>query len=156
MDLLHGMRVFVAIVDQGSLAGAARQLDRAGPTVVRSLAALEQHLGVRLLHRTTRRQSLTPEGRVFLEHCRRVLAGVREAEEAVQSSPGSLRGPLRMTAPALFGARHVEPLVTEFLLQHPEVTVELLLLDRPVDLVDEGFDLALRIGRLPIQRSPST
>ncbi|MEM7704190.1 MAG: LysR family transcriptional regulator [Pseudomonadota bacterium] len=149
MDVLNAMRVFVTIVDAGSLTGAADSLDRSQPSVVRSLASLEKHLGTRLLARTTRRMSLTPEGRDFLARCRQILADVAEAEGAVSQQDAELRGVLRLTAPVQFGQRHVAPIVSRFLATYPELEVDLLLLDRNIDLVEEGIDLALRIGPLP-------
>ena len=140
------MRVFTEIVDRGSLTAAAEALDRSQPTVVRTLAALEAHLGAPLLRRTTRRMSLTPEGRDFLERCRRILADVEEAEGTVRRQHGTLRGDLRVTAPVQFGRLHVAPTVFSFLREHPRIRVELLLLDRIVDPVEEGIDLAVRIG----------
>jgi len=121
VDKLTAMRAFVAIVEEGSLSAAAERLDRAAPTMVRSLATLEEHLGVRLLTRTTRRMSLTEEGRVFLDRCRKILADVEEAEQAVVSSETEPRGELRVTAPLLFGERHVAPAVTKFVQRFPRV-----------------------------------
>lgn len=148
MDKLEAMRTFVAIVDRGSLTAAANASDRSLPTVVRVLAALEESLGTRLLRRTTRRMSLTAEGRTYLERCRRILADVEEAELSVASGEGEPRGTIRMTAPALFGQMHVAPAVTGFLRRFTAVQVELLLLDRVVNLVEEGIDLAVRIAHL--------
>lgn len=148
MDRLAAMRVFVEIVDRGSLTAAADALERSQPTIVRTLAALEQHLGVRLLQRTTRRMSLTPEGRDYLERCRRILADVTEAEAVLGDADSEPQGELRVTAPLQFGQRYVAAALTSFLRRYPRVTVDLLLLDRNVDLVEEGIDLALRIGRL--------
>lgn len=148
VDRLLAMRVFTEIVDRGSLTAAAEALDRSQPTIVRTLAALEAHLGVPLLHRTTRRRSLTPEGRDFLERCRRILADVEDAEGAVRRQHEAVRGDLRVTAPVQFGQLHVAPAVTSFLRKYPQMRVELLLLDRIVDLLEEGIDLAVRIGRL--------
>lgn len=148
MDALSAMRAFVEIVDRGSLTAAAESLDRSLPTMVRTLAALERSLGTVLLRRTTRRMSLTEEGRVYVERCRRILADVEEAGELVGPRRGEPRGPLRVTAPVLFGQMHVAPAVLKFLRRHPAVQVELLLLDRVVDLVDEGIDAAVRIARL--------
>ena len=142
------MRAFVEIVDRGSLTAAAEALDRSQPTMVRTLAALEAHLGVRLLHRTTRRMSLTPEGRDYLERCRRILADVDEAERTVMQDEGEPRGELRITAPVQFGQLHIAPALSGFLQRYQQVNVDLVLLDRNVDLVEEGFDLALRIGHL--------
>jgi DNA-binding transcriptional LysR family regulator len=143
------MRTFVAIVDRGSLTAAAEALDRSPPAVVRSLAALETHLGVRLLQRTTRRMSLTPEGSDYLERCRQILSDVDEAERALSQDEAEPQGRVRITAPVQFGQLHVMPLLTRFLQQHPQITADLLLLDRNVDLVEEGIDIAVRIGRLP-------
>jgi DNA-binding transcriptional LysR family regulator len=149
MDMLAAMRAFVAIADEGSLTAAAGALDRAPPTMVRTLATLEEHLGVRLIHRTTRRMSLTEEGHVYLERCRRILADVDEAEQAIVSADSEPRGEIRVTAPGLFGQLHIAPAVTEFVRRHPQVRVDLLLLDRVVNLVDEGMHVGVRIGRLP-------
>lgn len=149
MDKLAAMRAFVAIVDRGSLSSAAVALGRSLPTMVRMLAALERSLGVVLLRRTTRRMSLTPEGRVYLERCRRILADVAETEEVVGAARAEPRGRLRVTAPVLFGQMHVAPAVTAFLAQYPAVQIELLLVDRVLDLVDDGIDAAVRIARLP-------
>jgi DNA-binding transcriptional LysR family regulator len=149
MDTLAAMRTFVAIVDSGSLTAAAETMDRSQPAVVRSLAALEAHLGTRLLQRTTRRMSLTPEGSDYLERCRQILWDVDEAERAVSQDETELKGLVRITAPVQFGQLHVAPLLSRFLADHPLITADLLLVDRNVDLVDEGIDLALRIGALP-------
>lgn len=148
MDKLAAMRAFVEIVDRGSLTAAAEALDRSLPTMVRTLAGLERSLGAVLLRRTTRRMSLTEEGRVYLERCRRILADLEQAEELLGAGSGEPRGPLRVTAPVLFGQMHVAPAVVEFVRRYADVQVELLLLDRIVDLVDEGIDLAVRIARL--------
>ena len=148
MDRLAAMRTFVEIVDRGSLTAAAEALDRSQPSVVRTLAALEKHLGALLLRRTTRRMSLTPEGQDFLERCRRILADVEDAERAVVQRDVEPRGKIRMTGPVEFGQKHLAPALTGFLWRYEHVRVDLLLLDRNVDLVDEGIDLALRIGKL--------
>ncbi|MGQ0522243.1 MAG: LysR family transcriptional regulator [Betaproteobacteria bacterium] len=148
MDKLRAMATFVAIADRGTLTAAAEALDSSLPAVVRLLAALEKELGVRLLNRTTRRVALTEEGRDYLERCRRVLAEVEEAEAALSAHQRQASGRLAITAPVLFGRLHVAPLVTEFLTRHRRVKAELLLLDRIVDLLDEGLDLAVRIGEL--------
>jgi len=145
------MRAFVEIVDQGSLTAAGTAHGRSLPTMVRILAALEAELGATLLKRTTRRMSLTEEGRVYLERCRRILADVAEAEALVGEGEeaGDLRGPLRVTSPVVFGQMHVAPLLIEFSKEHPLVRVELVLLDRIVDLIEEGLDVAVRIALLP-------
>jgi DNA-binding transcriptional LysR family regulator len=149
MDTFAAMRTFVAIVDRGSLTAAAEALDRSQPAVVRSLAALEAHLGTRLLQRTTRRMSLTPEGSDYLERCRQIISDVEEAERALSQDDAEPRGLVRVTAPVLFGQQYVTPLLSRFLAEHPRITADLLLLDRNVDLIDEGIDLAVRIGDLP-------
>ncbi len=148
MDLMAAMRVFVEIADRGSMTAAAAELARSQPAVVRSLAALESHLGARLMNRTTRRLSLTPEGVDYLARCRRILTDVEEAALAVRQDAIEPRGDLRITAPVLFGQMHVAPALTGFLRRYPEVRVDLLLFDRNVDVVDEGIDLAVRIGHL--------
>jgi DNA-binding transcriptional LysR family regulator len=148
VDKLVAMRAFVEIVDRGSLTAAGGVLDRSLPTMVRTLAALESSLGTVLLRRTTRRMSLTEEGRIYLERCRRILADVEQAEELVGSEAGEPRGPLRVSAPVLFGKMHVAPAVVEFVRRYPKVEIDLLLLDRVVDLVDEGIDAAVRIAAL--------
>lgn len=149
MNLFEAMRAFVEIVDRGSLTAAAEALGRSQPAMVRTLADLETRLGARLLNRTTRRMSLTPEGRDYLARCRAILADVEEAELAVGRQQAEPRGSLRVTAPVLFGQMHVAPALTAFLRRHREVRAELLLFDRNVDLVEEGIDLAVRIGALP-------
>ncbi len=148
MDKFLAMRSFVAIVDHGSLTAAATALDRSLPTMVRTLAALEESLGTRLLRRTTRRMSLTAEGQGYLERCRRILGDIEEAEASVARGQMEPRGRIRMTAPVLFGQMHVAPALTEFLRRFDEVQVELMLLDRVVNLVEEGIDLAVRIAHL--------
>jgi DNA-binding transcriptional LysR family regulator len=148
MDLLAAMRAFVAIVDEGSLTAAAAKLDRAPPTMVRTLAGLEAELGARLLVRTTRQMALTEEGRVYLDRCRRILADVDEAGLAIAASDPEPHGEIRATAPVLFGQRHVAPSVTEFVRRYSKVRVDLLLLDRVVHLVEEGIDVGIRIGAL--------
>jgi DNA-binding transcriptional LysR family regulator len=149
VDKLAGMRAFVEIVDRGSLTAAAEAAGKSLPTMVRTLAALEAALGARLLRRTTRRMSLTAEGRDYLERCRRILSDVEEAELALAARSREPRGELRVTAPVLFGQMHVAPAVVEFVEQHRSVSVDLQLIDRIVDLVDEGIDAAVRIAQLP-------
>jgi DNA-binding transcriptional LysR family regulator len=148
VDLLAAMRAFVTIVDTGSLTAAAAALDRAPPTMVRTLATLEEELGIRLLIRTTRKMALTEEGRVYLDRCRRILADVEEAAHAIASSDAEPHGEIRVTAPVLFGQRHVAPAITRFVRRYARVDVDLLLLDRVVNLVEEGLDVGIRIGRL--------
>jgi DNA-binding transcriptional LysR family regulator len=149
MDKLRAMAVYVRIVEAGSLTAAAEALDLSVPSVVRSLAALEREVGVRLLNRTTRRSSLSDEGREYYERCRRVLAEVEEADAALSARRREPRGRLRITAPVMYGRMHVAPVVADFIGRYPGVEVELLLFDRVVDLVEEGIDAAVRIGALP-------
>jgi len=149
MDKLRAMTVFLKIADSGSMTSAAKTLAMSPPSVVRSLAALEAVLGVRLLQRTTRRMALTDEGREYRDHCRRVLAEVEAGEAALSARRFEPRGKLRLTAPVMFGRLHVARCVGDFIEHHPAVEVELLLLDRVVDLVEEGIDAAIRIGELP-------
>ncbi len=149
MDKLHAMETFVRIVDGGSLTAAAEAMGTSPPTVVRSLAALERTLGVRLLNRTTRRVSPTDEGREYYERCRRVLAEVEAGEAALSARRAVPKGRLRLTASVMFGRMHVAPVVAAFLTREPAMEVELLLLDRVIDLVEEGIDAGVRIGQLP-------
>jgi DNA-binding transcriptional LysR family regulator len=149
MDKLRAMETFVRVVDGGSLTAAALALHTSLPSVVRTLAALEAALGVRLLNRTTRRMALTDEGREYCERCRRVLAEVDEAEAALSARRAAPGGRLRLTSPVTFGRLHVAPVATEFIVRHPAVHLDMLLLDRVVDLVEEGIDAGVRIGRLP-------
>jgi DNA-binding transcriptional LysR family regulator len=148
MDQLKALQTFVHIADHGSLTKAAHALDLSLPAVVRSLAALEAHLGVRLFNRTTRRVALTDEGRRYLDYARQILATLAEAERAISSDLSAPAGLLRVTAPVLFGQLHVAPAVTRFLHKHRAVQVELELLDRVVNLIDENFDVGIRIGVL--------
>jgi DNA-binding transcriptional LysR family regulator len=148
MDRLDAMAAFVKVAEAGSLSGAARGLGCSLASVSRQLAALEARLGGRLLHRTTRRLALTEAGREFYERAKRILGEVEEAERALSDSAATPSGRLRLSAPSLIGRLHVAPLLPEFLAQHARVSVDLTLLDRPVDPVEEGVDLALRIGPL--------
>lgn len=148
MDKLKAMSVFVAIVDQGGLSKAAEHIGRSPAAVVRTLAELESHLGVRLMNRSTRRISLTDDGREYLLHCRKILSDVEAAEFSIDVRRQSVSGKLTMTAPVTFGRLHMAPLIQAYLKAHPELQIELILLDRVVDIIEEGFDLALRIGHL--------
>jgi DNA-binding transcriptional LysR family regulator len=148
MDRIDNVAVFAEVADRGSFAKAARHLNRSPAAVTRAVAELEARLGVRLLNRTTRVVSVTEPGQRFLAGARRVLADLTEIEQAAIGQGIAPRGELRLTAPIVFGRRHVLPLVTDFLTQFPEVSVRLALFDRPVDLVEEGIDAAIRIGTL--------
>jgi DNA-binding transcriptional LysR family regulator len=148
MDRTDAIAVFIAVADQGSFAAAARRLGRSPASVTRAVADLEARLGVRLLTRTTRAVSTTEAGQRFLGGAKRVLADLDEIERAAAGQGTAPRGELRLTAPILFGRLHVLPIVTEFLDRFPEVQAALALVDRPVDLVEEGLDVAVRIGAL--------
>ena len=149
MDRLEAMRIFAAVADAQGFAPAARSLRLSAPAVTRAVAALEDRLGARLLHRTTRVVRLTEAGAHFLADCKRILGEVEEAEAAATGSHTELRGPLAITAPLMFGRLHVAPIVLDFLKRHPAVVARALYLDRVTDLVEEGIDAAVRIGPLP-------
>lgn len=148
MDKLQSMDTFVKIAEHGSLTAAARSLDKSLPSVVRTLAALEESLQVRLFNRTTRRIALTEEGRTYLAQCRKILADIQEAERALGQLQSEPSGLITVTAPVRFGEMHVAPAVTGFLQRYPKTQVKLLLLDRVVDLLEEGVDIAVRIAHL--------
>jgi DNA-binding transcriptional LysR family regulator len=145
MDRLDELAVFAAIVETGSLAAAGRRLRRSPPAITRSLAALEQRLGARLVERTTRKAVPTEAGRSLADQAGRILAAYDDAMRVPGTAPHGL---LRITAPVVFGRRHVTPVVTEFLDAHPAVRIDLVLADRNLDLIEEGFDVAVRIGTL--------
>ncbi|MGG8145785.1 LysR family transcriptional regulator [Klebsiella aerogenes] len=146
MDKLRGMETFVAVVECGSFTGAAARLEMSAVMVGKYIALLEGQLGTRLLERNTRRQSLTDAGRVYFDEARRVLEQVANAERSVERLRLAPAGTLRVSAPVSFGASIIAPLTASFLQAWPEVRVELDLTNRMVDLVDEGIDLAIRIG----------
>jgi len=149
MDRLKQIESFVSVAAKGSLTAAA-QAEGVAPAVVgRRIDALEERLGVKLLLRTTRRISLTHEGSAYLEDCQRILADVANAEASVSAGGVKASGYLRITAPAGFGRRHVAPLMPGFLARHPDVNLSLNLSDRVVDIVNEGFDCAVRVGDMP-------
>ena len=141
------MRVFTAVVDTGSFARAAEKLELSRGMTSRYVAQVEAHLGVRLLNRTTRRLSLTEAGNDYYQRATQVLALVEEAEQAASHEAAEPRGTLRINASVAFGARHMGTLISAYLRRYPEVRVDLTLNDRIVDLVEEGFDVAVRIAR---------
>jgi len=149
MDRFHLMGAFVAVVDAGGFAGAARKLNLSPPAVTRAVAALEQHLGARLLTRTTRVVRVTDAGARYVEDCRRILAEIDEADESAGGVHATPRGRVTITAPMLFGGKHVVPIVTEYLRRYPEASAACWFVDRIVNMVDEGVDVAVRIGELP-------
>ena len=150
MDRLDELALFVAIIDAGSLAGAARRLNRSAAATTRALAALEARVGTRLVARTTRRLAPTPAGLALAEQARGLVSGYEAA--ILGAGEGLVRGLVRITAPVLFGRRHIAPVVASFLDAYPETQVELVLADRNVDLVEERLDVALRIGALAESR----
>lgn len=148
MNKLLQMQVFAEVVRAGSFVSAADVLSISKAAVSRHVGELEARLGIRLLQRTTRRLSLTEEGQIFHARCVDVLASVGEAEDEISSQTGTVSGQLRISAPTTFGVRHLAPLWGAFRERHPKVSLEITLADRVVDLVEEGYDLAVRIGRL--------
>ena len=146
MDRFEELQVFVAVIQQGSLAGAARLLQRSPPVITRTLNALESRLGTTLIERTTRQLAPTEAGWKLFEQAQQLLGDYQSAIDTVHHS--GLHGLLRMTAPVQFGRRHIMPLVNTFLVQHPEMQIELILSDSYQDLIDNGIDIALRIGEL--------
>jgi DNA-binding transcriptional LysR family regulator len=149
MDKLKQLESFVTVATKGSLTATARAEGVAPAVIGRRIDALEERLGVKLLVRTTRRITLTHEGSAFLEDCQRLLTDLASAEASVSAGGVKASGHLRVTAPAGFGRRHVAPLVPRFIAQHPDVSVSLNLSDRVVDIANEGFDCAVRVGDLP-------
>ena len=149
MDSLTDIAVFVRVVDCGSFTAAAERLDISKSVVSKYVTRLEDRLGARLLNRTTRRLSLTEVGRVFYERSRRGLADIEDAQAEVSRLQGEPRGTLRINAPMSFGILHIAPALPEFLKLYPEVTVDMNLDDRKVDVIDEGFDVSVRISELP-------
>lgn len=149
MDKFQEMASFVAVVDAGSFVGAADALGLSKAAVSRHVAELEQRLGARLLHRTTRRLSLTDDGQLFYARAKEMLAAVDEAESEISSRSGEPSGRLRINAPLSFGVLHLAPLWPRFARMHPKLSLDIDLSDRVVDLVEEGYDLAVRITNLP-------
>jgi DNA-binding transcriptional LysR family regulator len=149
MDRLQEMEVFVAVAEAGSFAGAGARMRISPPAVTRAIASLEERLGGRLLNRTTRSLSLTEAGARFLESARRLLADVEEAEKAAVGETAVPHGHLAITASVTFGRSALSPVVSAFLNAHPRVTASVVLLDRVVNLVEEGFDVAVRIAPMP-------
>lgn len=147
-DLLSGMLIFAAVVEAGSFTRAAERLTISKGTVSKALARLEDRLGVHLMNRTTRKLSITEAGQGFYEHCARLIAEAEQAERSVTSHQLSPRGLLRISAPVSFGIMHLSPALAEFQRRYPDIQLELSLNDRMVDLLEEGFDMAVRIGAL--------
>ena len=148
MDRIDAMKVFVSAVDEGSLAGAGRRLGRSPAAVSRAIAFLEQHVGTELLHRTTRSLKLSEAGERYAAACRRVLLELEEADIAAAGERSAPRGTLTLTAPVITGDDVLRPVLDAFMSEYPTVSARLYLLDRPVNLIDEGIDVALRIAHL--------
>jgi DNA-binding transcriptional LysR family regulator len=148
LDRFTGMAVFVKVVDASSFAAAARHFAMSPAMVSKHIQTLEERLGVRLLNRTTRRVSATEVGQDYYERCLRILADIDDAERAAGDLQTAPRGLLRVTAPVSFGIRHLAPAVADYLLAYPDVSIDLSLDDPYVDLVEERFDLAIRVGQL--------
>lgn len=149
MDRLETMRVFVAVAEEEGFAAAARRLALSPPAVTRAVTALEERLGASLLHRTTRIVRLTEAGARFLADCKRILAEIEEAEAAAAGAHAEPRGLLTVTASSLFGRMFVAPVLLDFLARHPLLSARTVFVDRIVDIVDEGIDVAVRISHLP-------
>ncbi len=149
MDRLNSMAIFVAVAEQEGFAGAARLLNISPPAVTRAVAALEEHLGVKLFKRTTRFVRLTEAGQRYLEDARRIIAAADEADEAATGINAEPKGHLVVTAPVLFGRLYVMPSISEYLQRYQNTEVTALFLDRIVNLLEEGVDVAIRIGELP-------
>lgn len=149
MDRLTGMQVFALVVETGSFSAASERLGISRAAASKYVSQLEAHLGGRLLHRTTRRVNPTEPGRAYFERCKEILQNLEEAEGMVSGLSQQPRGLLRMSAPSNLASRHIMPMVSEFMQTYPEITVELMCSERAVDLVDEGYDLALRISAMP-------
>jgi DNA-binding transcriptional LysR family regulator len=146
VDRFEAMRVFSQVVEQGGFSKAAEQLGLSATATSRHIAELEAHLQTRLLNRTTRRVSLTESGRAFYERCVQVLADLEEAEQEASRAAVVPRGTIKLTAPVNFGVRHLASAIADFLAEHGEVRFDVSLSDRIVDLVEEGFDLGIRVG----------
>ncbi len=148
MDRFETLTAFVAVADQRSFAAAARSLQTSPPAITRAIASLERHLGVTLFHRSTRSVSLTDDGAAFLDRARRILIDLREAEQIVMGGRAVPRGQVFITAPVMFGRLHVLPVVSELLGEHLNLSARMMLIDRNVRIVEEGIDVAVRIGAL--------
>jgi len=149
MDRFENMKSFISVVEIGSISGAADRLGVAKSAVSRRLKELEEHLGVELFHRTTRRMNLTDTGRAFYQQAKRIMEDMFEAEHATSQAHGTLKGSLKIALPATFGLMHMGPAINEFSQSHPQIVFDLDFNDREVDLIREGFDLAIRIANLP-------
>lgn len=148
LDRVTSMQVFARVATLGSLSAAARVLGMSQTMATKHMAALEDRLGVKLMHRTTRRLTLTEPGRIYLEAVERILGDIDDADAAASAETLQVRGTLRLNAPVSFGMREIAPLLNELTRRHPALTIDLGLNDRQVDLIEEGWDLVIRIGSL--------
>lgn len=142
------MQVFMQIIDSGSLTKAANELKTSLPTVVRTLAALEEHLKIRLINRTTRKITITEEGKRYLRRCRKIQYEIEQSELEISANQQAPSGKLKVTASVMYGSTYVAPLIAKFLQKHKQVTIELVLSDQNINLVEQGIDVAIRIGPL--------
>ena len=149
MDIVSNMKIFTAVVDNGSFATAANRLDMSRAMASKSVAALEEHLGTRLLNRTTRRLSLTEAGMAFYERSVQILADIWEAEQVAGATATEPHGTLKVTMPLAYGLHRLGPVIAGYARRYPRVKMNLSLSDRKVDLIEEGYDVAIRIGKLP-------
>lgn len=152
MDTFSDLSFFTLVIKSGTLSAAAQEMGLTPPSVSKRLASLERRLGVRLLHRTTRRLSLTPEGEIYVGEGARVLAEMDELERRVAGAKAVPRGQIKLSATLGFGRRHIAPALSQFVRAFPEVEVQLSLTDRPVNLVEQGFDVSVHLGELPDAR----
>jgi len=148
MDRFENMNTFIRVVEAGSISGAADRSGIAKSAVSRRLKELEEHLGAELFHRTTRKMNLTDTGRAYYHQCIRILEDVLEAEQATSQAHGTLKGSLKVALPSTFGLMHMGPAINEFVLENPQIEFDIDFNDRSVDLMQEGFDLAIRIANL--------
>lgn len=149
----EGVTEFASVAETGSFTGASRQLGISTAQVSRQISALENRLNTKLFYRTTRKVSLTEEGQLYYRHCRQILDSLAEAERAISERQGMPRGLLKLTAPVTYGEQFIMPLINDFMLEYPSIEVTMILTNQTVDLIDGGYDLAIRLGRL---NSPST
>lgn len=148
MDRFENLKTFISVVDSGSFSAAAERLGCAKSVVSRRIGELESHLGVLLLNRSTRRLNLSESGREFYPRAKQIIQEMEDAEQSLIQAQGALRGRIRFTSPLSFGLGHLMPLINQFSAEHPEVELDMSFNDDEVDIIKEGFDLAIRIGRL--------
>lgn len=148
MNLWDGITEFVAVADTGSFTAAARKLDTSTAQLSRKVSALEKRVETKLFYRTTRKVTLTEAGQLYYEHCRQLVDGLQEAQQALTNLQQSPRGTLKLTLPVTYGEQKIAPLLLDFMQQYPELSVECQMTNQQVDLIESGFDLAIRLGKL--------